>query len=146
MRRFLAVFVAIGALSCNGKDQVCCEGADRSLARLARSDCKDGGGEVLAPERCDEIGNPDDIDTDEPDDTLDDTPIETDTEETDADTPERRCADFCAGILEVCPNDTECEHSCLTYATEVPSDEAITCADDAQTCQETGTCWNLLGL
>ncbi|HMV66385.1 MAG TPA: hypothetical protein PKA64_06010 [Myxococcota bacterium] len=61
-------------------------------------------------------------------------------------TPEGLCQDFCAGILRVCPEDSACVESCETYATEVPSREAIDCAAEAPDCRSTGECWGMIGL
>ncbi len=48
--------------------------------------------------------------------------------------------------LVVCPTDLSCEQSCEDYATLPVTEAAVDCAADAETCQATGACWDLLGL
>ncbi|MBK8169672.1 MAG: hypothetical protein IPK60_04940 [Sandaracinaceae bacterium] len=56
------------------------------------------------------------------------------------------CAQFCAGVMRVCPSDDACPHSCESEAPTAPSQAAIDCATNATTCAETGVCWDMLGL
>lgn len=129
----LLLLTMFGA-NCQECQSVCCELADGTHATWNRGRCAREGGVEQDAFECDDVGDPDGDDTD----AADTDPV--------VDEQLRRCQDFCTAIRVVCPEDLACEESCMEHATEIPSDEAIACAEDAQACNETGACWNLLGL
>jgi hypothetical protein len=154
----LVLFISLFGVNCQECKPVCCELADGAHDRRSLGRCLDDGGVEQEDVECDNIGDPDGdpIDTDVPEETDEDTDVPADTDETDVpvdtDLPDTdppaapTCADFCAGILVVCPADLSCEQSCEDYATLSVTVEAVDCAAGAATCQATGACWDLLGL
>jgi hypothetical protein len=108
---------------------VCCELASGAFGRADAAACADGDGVEIDAELCEAIGDPDLF---LPEDVVDEPALPS-------------CQAYCDGILEVCPGDDACEHSCET-APQPVSAEAVTCAADAADCSATGPCWDLLGL